>query len=67
MEDKINITPILEHILGISKINSEEDLRLLIKVLRDGGNRPLLNSKNMADLMERFKKAKKNTNVDKDK
>lgn len=53
-----NITPILEHVFGTSKIGNERDLQLLIKALEEGGDRKLFDSKAMSELMERFQALK---------
>ena len=55
---EINITPVLEHILGVSKIDNEKDARAMIAALREIGDEPLLRSDNLAKLMESFKKKK---------
>ena len=54
----VNITPILEHALGIGEINSKEELLALADALEELGDDPRFNSKNMAELMEIIKAKK---------
>ncbi len=54
----INITPILEHVLGVSEINSAEDLQMLIDALEEMPEDSKVNAQNMAEIMDRIKAKK---------
>lgn len=54
---RINITPLLEQVLGVSQINSKKELQELIKLLK-GVPDERLNPRNLAELMEKINKKK---------
>lgn len=63
MKDKgTNITPILEHILGTSEIDSAEDLQKLIDTLESMPEDTIINTENMAKIMDVINSNKKNEN-----
>jgi len=51
MANRVNITPILEQIMGVSQIKSKEDLEKLISALRKMGDDELT-TKEMAEIAE---------------
>lgn len=53
--EKTNITPILEHILGTSEIDSEEDLQMLIDALESLPEDTKITSDNMVKIMNNIK------------
>lgn len=54
-----NITPILEDLLGVSEIEREEDLRMLIEALKSMPEDTEITTENMAELMDIIKAKKK--------
>lgn len=52
---RVNITAVLEKILGTSQIQSEEQLDELIQTLKDS-DEELLSAQELAELMEKMKK-----------
>lgn len=56
-----NITPILEHILGTSEIDSAEDLQMLIEALESMPEDTKINNENMSQIMEAIKLKKENS------
>ena len=53
--NQINITPILEHVLGTSEISSAEDLQMVIDALKELPPDMEFNSEDMAEIMEKIK------------
>lgn len=49
---KINLTPIFEHVLGISEINSKEDLLKVIEALELEGDKPLFTEEQITAIMK---------------
>ena len=60
--DRVNITPMLEHIFGTGQIKTPEDLKLLIKTLREDPDKVIFNAKDMAKISEDIAKAKSSSN-----
>lgn len=58
-EESTNITPVLEDVLEISKINSAEDLQMLVDALRSMPEDTEVNTESMAQIMEIIKAKKK--------
>lgn len=56
--EKTNITPILEHILGTSEIDSEEDLQMLVDALKSMPPDTKITTSNMAEIMNKIKSNK---------
>jgi hypothetical protein len=50
-----NITPVLEDVLGISEIDSAEDLQMLVDALESMPPDTKINAENMAKVMEIIK------------
>ena len=58
LSKRTNITPILEHVLGVSEIDNEKDLRMLIDALDSMPEDAEINTENMAKIMEKIKEQK---------
>lgn len=56
MEKRINITPILETVFGISEISKREHIQRLIKALRENSDINIFDTKRMAELMQSIQK-----------
>lgn len=53
----VNITPVLEHVFGVSKIASVEDLHLLIQALEES-DETVFDAKALSEIMTRFQQLK---------
>lgn len=58
MDKGVNITAVLESILGTSEINSKEDIELLIQALRSMPEDTKLTPESMAEIAEAIKNSK---------
>jgi len=59
MKEEINITPILEHLLETSEIDSAEDLQMLIDALESMPDDTEITPENMGELMNIIKSKSK--------
>ena len=52
-KDRVNITPLLDHLFRVGDIKTKEDLQMLIKALREKPDEIAFDPKFLADVMKK--------------
>lgn len=58
----VNLTPVFEHVFGVSEITDPKHLQLVIDTLEEMGDKPLFEKATISELAERLQKKVQDSN-----